>query len=95
MVDPLNEGFLFRFREGREPQANDVHGVARRKRPTGAEAPGRRIEAAGDEHGLCGSAVTLRKIEGELAIDARPARLEIEERSVLVEEKTAHGRSRA
>ncbi len=28
------------------------HGVARRKRAAGAEAPGRRIEAAGDEHGL-------------------------------------------
>ena len=59
------------------------------------DPPGRGIEPAGEEEFFFGRRrVAAREVEGEVAIERGPGRLEIEEGSVLVEEYGAHAGNR-
>ena len=75
--------------ERREPQRDDVERRARRQDRAGPEAAGGGVKPTLREH--CGGRFRLAscEVEGKLAIGLRPARLEIEERPVLIEENGA------
>ena len=77
-----------------EPEADDVGGGAGAEDRTGTHPPGDGIEPAGEEEFFGRRRVAAGEVEGEVAIERAPGRLEIEEGSVLVEEYAAHAGNR-